>query len=173
MKCVLMLLNHRTDHNVYIPQPITVVHTGQRSCLLKIIDLAYLKEATATSHNIKLTKLVQVLGIHRNMLHIYIKKHGIKHTHSTSSNAELDQLIRQFKAKCPESGLHYTMGHLYAEGRRVQYHHILQSLWRIGHICQVLQDCQIKRWCKYYAKRPNALWHIDGHHKLICWGIIQ
>ncbi|KIK25392.1 hypothetical protein PISMIDRAFT_96746, partial [Pisolithus microcarpus 441] len=25
---------------------------------------------------------------------------------------------------------------------------------------------------KYYVKQPNAVWHIDGHHKLICWGII-
>ncbi|KAI9569823.1 hypothetical protein HD554DRAFT_2019662, partial [Boletus coccyginus] len=24
----------------------------------------------------------------------------------------------------------------------------------------------------YYVKCPNALWHIDGHHKLICWGIV-
>ncbi|KAL4079798.1 hypothetical protein J3A83DRAFT_4086426, partial [Scleroderma citrinum] len=26
--------------------------------------------------------------------------------------------------------------------------------------------------CKYHIKWPNALWHIDGHHKLIWWGIV-
>jgi hypothetical protein len=25
---------------------------------------------------------------------------------------------------------------------------------------------------KYTVPRPNALWHIDGHHKLIAWGIV-
>lgn len=24
----------------------------------------------------------------------------------------------------------------------------------------------------YFVERPNALWHIDGHHKLILWGIV-
>ncbi|KAL4064716.1 hypothetical protein V8B97DRAFT_1875841, partial [Scleroderma yunnanense] len=26
--------------------------------------------------------------------------------------------------------------------------------------------------CKYHIKWPNALWHINGHHKLIQWGIV-
>ncbi|KAF8871940.1 hypothetical protein CPB84DRAFT_1691779, partial [Gymnopilus junonius] len=29
----------------------------------------------------------------------------------------------------------------------------------------------IKR-VKYSVKGPNALWHLDGHHKLIWWGIV-
>ena len=24
----------------------------------------------------------------------------------------------------------------------------------------------------YFIDRPNALWHIDGQHKLILWGIV-
>ncbi|KAI6114827.1 hypothetical protein EDD16DRAFT_1483344, partial [Pisolithus croceorrhizus] len=24
----------------------------------------------------------------------------------------------------------------------------------------------------YYVKWPNAVWHINGHHKLIRWGIV-
>ncbi len=27
-------------------------------------------------------------------------------------------------------------------------------------------------WRNYSVPRPNALWHIDGHHKLITWGIV-
>ncbi|KAG2138162.1 hypothetical protein BD769DRAFT_1351308, partial [Suillus cothurnatus] len=36
----------------------------------------------------------------------------------------------------------------------------------------VLRDRQVKRQRKYYAKWPNALWHMDSHHKLIQWGIV-
>ncbi|KAF9035454.1 hypothetical protein BJ165DRAFT_1304071, partial [Panaeolus papilionaceus] len=25
---------------------------------------------------------------------------------------------------------------------------------------------------QYHVSRPHALWHIDGHHKLIKWGIV-
>ncbi|KIJ99156.1 hypothetical protein K443DRAFT_62827, partial [Laccaria amethystina LaAM-08-1] len=25
---------------------------------------------------------------------------------------------------------------------------------------------------RYHVPRPNSLWHIDGHHKLIVWGIV-
>ncbi|KAG1823744.1 uncharacterized protein BJ212DRAFT_1261796, partial [Suillus subaureus] len=35
--------------------------------------------------------------------------------------------------------------------------------------------CEIdesKDWRKYYVKQPNALWHMDSHHKLIRWGIV-
>ncbi|KAF8547389.1 hypothetical protein OG21DRAFT_1400814, partial [Imleria badia] len=66
-------------------------------------------------------ELARVLGIHRNTLRTYMKKHGIKRTYSTISNEELDQLVRQFKAKRPKSGLRYTMGHLWAQGHHVQY----------------------------------------------------
>ncbi|KAF8549906.1 hypothetical protein OG21DRAFT_532214 [Imleria badia] len=69
-------IQNQTDHNVRVPQPVTIIHTGQRGRPRKIIDLAYLKEATATSRNIKLTELARVLGIHRNTLRAYMKKHG-------------------------------------------------------------------------------------------------
>jgi hypothetical protein len=35
----------------------------------------------------------------------------------------------------------------------------------------LLQCTMIQRW-QYKVSRPNALWHMDGHHKLICWGIV-
>lgn len=33
------------------------------------------------------------------------------------------------------------------------------------------QNTTIKRRV-YKVPRPNALWHLDGHHKLILWGIV-
>ncbi|KAI6139947.1 hypothetical protein BKA82DRAFT_3988122, partial [Pisolithus tinctorius] len=37
---------------------------------------------------------------------------------------------------------------------------------------QALWDRCTKTRCKYHIKQPNALWHIDSHHKLIQWGIV-
>ncbi|KAI6031202.1 hypothetical protein PISMIDRAFT_72325, partial [Pisolithus microcarpus 441] len=46
------------------------------------------------------------------------------------------------------------------------------SLHRVDRIGQALRDRRVRRQQKYYVKQPNAVWHIDGHHKLICWGIV-
>ena len=164
--------NHRTNGDICIPQVVSVVHTRRRGRPRKVIDLAYLKEATSASRQIKLTELARTLGVHRNTLRLSMTKYGIKRAYSTMSNAELDQHIIHFKAKCPDSGLRYTMGHLRAHGHRVQFRRVLQSLRRVDRIGQVLRDRQVKRWRKYYVKCPNTLWHIDGHHKLIRWGIV-
>ncbi|KAG2157731.1 uncharacterized protein EDB93DRAFT_1078407, partial [Suillus bovinus] len=30
----------------------------------------------------------------------------------------------------------------------------------------------VKHQHKYHIRWPNALWHLDGHHKVIQWGIV-
>ncbi|KAF9237395.1 hypothetical protein BU15DRAFT_30727, partial [Melanogaster broomeanus] len=54
----------------------------------------------------------------------------------------------------------------------VQYRRVTRSLHRVDRLGQVLHNQEVKRRRKYYVKRPNALWHVDGHHKLIRWGIV-
>ncbi|KAG1886057.1 hypothetical protein F4604DRAFT_1572383, partial [Suillus subluteus] len=49
---------------------------------------------------------------------------------------------------------------------------VVQSLRRVDGLGQVLRDRQVKHRWKYHVKRPNVLWHVDGHHKLIRWGIV-
>ncbi|KAI6031201.1 hypothetical protein PISMIDRAFT_75025, partial [Pisolithus microcarpus 441] len=65
-------------------------------------------------------ELAHLLGMHRNMLRSYMKHHGIERHYSALSNAELDQVIMQFKAARPDSGLRYVIGHLRALGHHVQ-----------------------------------------------------
>ncbi|KAG1885423.1 hypothetical protein F4604DRAFT_1502278, partial [Suillus subluteus] len=55
---------------------------------------------------------------------------------------------------------------------RVQHRWVVESLRRVDRLGQVLRNRRVKRRHKYHVKRPNALWHVDGHHKLIRWGIV-
>ncbi|KAI9458800.1 hypothetical protein HD554DRAFT_2029476, partial [Boletus coccyginus] len=57
-------------------------------------------------------ELASALGVHRNTLRLYMKKHGIDRRYSSLSNSELDRLVIQFKTRCPESGVRYVMGFL-------------------------------------------------------------
>ncbi|KAJ3863519.1 hypothetical protein EV359DRAFT_10553, partial [Lentinula novae-zelandiae] len=55
---------------------------------------------------------------------------------------------------------------------RVQGTRVLYSMRRVDRLGNILhRKPKIKR-RSYAVKRPNALWHIDGHHKLILWGIV-
>lgn len=98
--------------------------------------------------------------------------HGIEQKYSQLSNADLDNLVKRFKRQRPESGIRYTVGFLRRHGIRIQYRRVMKSLRRIDHVGQVLRNQQVKRRRHYCVKRPNALWHLDGHHKLIKWGIV-
>ena len=46
------------------------------------------------------------------------------------------------------------------------------ALRRMDGLRYVLRWRDVIRRRKYDVPRPNYLWHIDGHHKLIFWGIV-
>ena len=150
-----------------IPQPVCVVHTGQHGHSRKTVDLTFLHEAMSNSCLIKLTELACVLGMHQNTLWRYMKRNGIEKKYSSLTNTELDELVAHFKTGHPESGLCYMMGFLRRHGYHVQYSCVQHSLYWLDHVGQVLKNQKLRKRRKYHVKRPNALWHIDGHHKLI------
>lgn len=139
---------------------------------MKEINIQFLSEAVSKQRNIKLRDLASLLGVHRNTLRACMKRNNVLKQYSNLSNEDLDILLRTFKDKKPGAGLQYVVGYLRKNGLRVQRHRVLSSLRRIDGIGRALrQNRGIKR-RKYTVKRPNALWHLDGHHKLIRWGIV-
>jgi hypothetical protein len=93
-------------------------------------------------------------------------------TFSRISNSSLDTIIQNYKKNHPNTGIRYLRGHLLQQGIRVQRHRVVASLGRVDDVAKViLRNTTIKR-REYKSPRPNALWHIDGHHKLGPWGIV-
>ena len=124
------------------------------------------------SRQIGCSELARSLGIHRNTLWLFMHRHGIKRKYSDISDNNLDSLVTEFKRRRPESGVRYIVGFLRKNGIRVQYLRVVHSLRRIDRLGQVLRDRRVRVKRKYHVTRPNALWHIDSHHKLIHWGIV-
>jgi hypothetical protein len=151
---------------------ITTRYTGGRGRPCKIIDLSFLQEATAPRRLIRLNELARSLGIHKNTLRGYMKRHGIERKYATLSNGELDDFVRDFKRQRPESGLRYAIGFLRRQGHRVQRRRVMMSLRRIDGLGRALRVHSTLQRRKYHVCRPNALWHMDGHHKLIRWGFV-
>ena len=160
------------ETNVNIPQPVKIVKTGCHGRPRKLVNPDYLQEAMSHTRQITFTELAGVLGIHRNTLRLHMKRHGIECKYSQLSNGDLDNLIMEFKKQRPKSEIRYIVGFLRRHGIRIQHGCVVQSLHRIDRLGQVLRNRQVKRRRQYHIKCPNALWHLDGHHKLIKWGIV-
>lgn len=91
---------------------------------------------------------------------------------STVPDPLLDSTIKWYKELHPNTGLRYVRGFLLQQGIRVQRCCITVSLCRVDDVARVvLRHKTIKR-REYKSARPNALWHLDGHHKLGPWGIV-
>jgi hypothetical protein len=101
-----------------------------------------------------------------------MKLYGISRNFDDISDANLDLLVTTFKAEKPNSGRRYLIGFLRCHGLRVQKERVRQALRRVDGLGQELQRCKTIQRRKYRVPRPNYLWHLDGHHKLIMWGIV-
>lgn len=118
--------------------------------------------------------MAQKLGIHPQTLRSRLKESGIDYQFSPITDAELDDLVRTYHQHNPNSGVRYVTGYLRRRGLRLQRRRIVASLERVDKLGRSLrrrQRKEIKRQV-YKVARPHALWHLDGHHKLILWGFV-
>jgi hypothetical protein len=165
---------HRESSNIGHVEPVTVELSGRCGCPQKVVNMEYLNEAMDASRHISLTKLAKVLGIHHNTLRMYLKKYKVDYKFSDMSNEDLDLLVKTFRVENPDSGIQYLIGFLRRHGVRVQKRRVTASIShvdRLGHRLRQRQRAKVRRQ-NYQVTCPNALWHIDGHHKLILWGIV-
>lgn len=157
---------------MFLPEVITVLRDGAKGRPSANIRADFLEEALSSNRNICLQELANLMNIHRNTLRRHMKRHNIMRQYSAISDQDLDILVRTFKERKPESGLHYLIGFLRTHGLWVQRQRVRSSLRRVDGLNQLLRRRKNIRHRKYSVKRPNALWHLDGHHKMIRWGIV-
>ena len=158
--------------NIGVVKPITILRTGKRGRPRKVIDLDFLREAMSTKRRISLTKLAGAMGIHCHTLRYYMRLHGVSNRFSTISNHDLDLLVKTFRAIKPDSGMQYLVGFLRWHGLRIQKQRVRTSIQRVDGLGLILHKRATIQRRKYRVSRPDALWHVDGHHKLILWGIV-
>jgi hypothetical protein len=126
----------------------------------------------AAGRRITFKKLAELAGVHRHTLRYYLKKHGVYKRFCSISDEDLDILVKTFKAQKPASGLSYMIGFLRSHGLRVQKRRVRLALRRVDGLGQLLRNHEAIDRQKYAVPRSNYLWHLDGHHKLIKWGIV-
>jgi len=138
------------------------------------VNIDLLKEAMNPTRRISKVLLAKKLGIHRNTLRAKLKENSINSSFTEMPDKNLDQIVKGYLESHPNSGFRYLTGRLRTHGLRIQRRRLQQSIKRVDRLGQTLRNRTTAKKSRrqYHVSRPNALWHIDGHHKLILWGIV-
>ena len=171
----LSLRISRSDTNINTPQHIYTTHTGKRGQPKKHVDPKVLHNAFQKGRRIPTTVLASILGIDRKTLRVRMQEMDIDSSFDKISDEDLDTLVRQYHQENPGGGRAYMIGQLRAvHSLRIQRHRVIDSMNQIDRLGQGLWKhvAEKKERTRYHVPRPNHLWHIDGHHKLIAWGIV-
>jgi hypothetical protein len=171
----LKLRVFRSATNINTPQHIYTTHTGKRGQPKKHVDPKVLHDAFQKGRHIPTTVLASILGIDRKTLRARMQELDIDSSYDKISDDNLDNLVQQYHQENPGGGRAYIIGRLRAvHYLRIQRHRVIDSMNRIDRLGQGLRQRigKKKERRRYHVARPNALWHIDGHHKLIAWGIV-
>ena len=92
--------------------------------------------------------------------------------YSNISDDDLDRMIQSFQEQYPNCGYRMMQGHLKGLNHRVQQSRVREAMARTD------PHGVINRWCNTVVRRtysvhsPNALWHIDGNHRLIRYACV-
>ena len=63
-------------------------------------------------------------------------------------------------------------GMLRAQGHIIQRQRIRDAIWAVDPEGVQMRLIRCLRRREYNVEAPNALWHVDGYHKLIRWKIV-
>ena len=122
-------------------------------------------------YNFSLPQISEMLGVSLSTITRRLKDYGLSvtQTYSTISNTELDEITQQLISEFPNCGYRRMIGFLRARGINVQQIRVREAMKRSdpeGVLLRSLQLTPISRRV-YNVISPLALWHLDGHHKLI------
>ena len=151
---------------------VRTVHTGQQGRPRRVVDPEFLAEAMKPTRNITQMRLMKATGISRTGLWRQRKLHGITKSFSKITNAQIDDIVRAYKLQQPKQGTKFVVAHFRTLGHRVQRQRIRDSISRVDAVGKAIRKEHAIKRRVYMSKRPNYMWHCDGHHKLIRWGIV-
>ena len=137
----------------YCPQKIYSQYRGRRS-----FDIHKERIELFLEYNFSLPQISEILGVSLSTVNRRLKDYGLSvtQTYSTISATELDKITQQLVSEFPNCGYRRMTDFLRARGIHVQQIRVRESM----------QFTPISRRV-YNVTCLLALWHLDGHQKLI------
>lgn len=123
--------------------------------------------------NYSWTKIARMLDISRCTLYCRLQEYGISADSFTNiTESELDELLKSIKTEYPTIGEVMLQGQLLHIGIKVPRAKLRSAIHRIDHANTVCRRSNVISRRVYTAPHPNAVWHIDGNHKMIRWRLV-
>lgn len=114
-----------------------------------------------------------MLGVSRKTLYRKLEKYGIPHNdYASLSSNELDEVIKGVKINFPNDGEVMLQAHMLQLGFKVRRAALRAAIHRVDHENTVSRRSRTIRRRIYSVPHPNAVWHLDGNHKLIRWRLV-
>ncbi|OQV24217.1 hypothetical protein BV898_01761 [Hypsibius exemplaris] len=118
--------------------------------------------------------IASILGVSRQTIHNKIKQFQLVNElrFSDMSDGCLDAYVRGILEQNAGAGGRMIQGSLRSQGCRIQRSRIRLSLMRVDPLGTAQRFCAFVPRRTYSVKSSNALWHLDGNHKLILYGFV-
>lgn len=97
---------------------------------------------------------------------------GRRQRYSTLTDVALDERVQAINSRHTDAGYRMVSGILRSDGIVVQRERVRQSLRRIDPAGSQRRLARALHRRVYSVPSPNALWHIDGNHKLVRWRFV-
>ena len=126
-------------------------------------------------HGFKIKDVSAMFGCSRRTITRRLNKFNIfpETTKFVSINdSQLDALVEEIGLLFPRCGEKLISGRLRTKGVVIQRQRIRDSMKRVNPTMVQMRTRGVLHRRKYSVPSPNALWHIDGNHKLIRWRIV-
>ena len=143
--------------------------TGRPKIVIDMEDVELLR-----SLRFSWTKVAAIVGVSRSTLYRRLEEEGVSTDlrYTTIGDEALDRLIYDIKQEHPNDGERLMMGHLISRGVMIPRSRLRGSIHRVDPINTAVRRSFAIRRRRYHVNGPNAMWHLDGHHKLIRWRIV-
>ena len=127
-------------------------------------QLVYLIE-----HGFSCVQISEMVGVSLRTVRRRMSEYGlsIRQTYSLVEDDELIQLLRSHLENFPTCGYRLADGWLRQKGYRIQESRIREAMRRIDPLGVASRWLTTIQRRKYTVCGPQALWHLDGNHKLI------
>lgn len=143
---------------------------GRPKLLINLTQIDYLR-----SWKFTWTRVCHTLCVSRTTLWRRLKEVNYNFQESrftTISETDLEQQVADVKSHSANCGERMVIGILRSRGIHVARHRVRDIIHRIDPINTALRWRAMHPRYQYNVPGPNALWHIDGLHKLIRWGFV-
>lgn len=150
----------------------TTIRTNQRGRPRKVISREWLQNALSAKYAFSISEIARLAGVDRKLIQRAMRDYNLVREFSSVEVDDLDNMISTYKLEHPNAGYRYIMGWFNSENIKVQRSRVLESLRRIDALGHAIRNHATIDRQKYVVPSSNCLWHMDGHHKLIKWGVV-